>query len=111
MGNSCGTYSNLVKQAQSKQKIIDKMMEAGLTPRVDPDPTFRFKFPQQPEAAAARDGLPGRLLLLLGQEGGLPVQEPRVWSRLRLAYRPGRAQRRGQVDAAQAHAAGDPAMR
>ena len=43
--NTCGTYSNLVKQAQSKQKIIDKMMEAGLTPRVDPDPTFRFKFP------------------------------------------------------------------
>ena len=43
--NSCGTYSNLVKQAQSKQKIIDKMMEAGLTPKVEPDPTFRFKFP------------------------------------------------------------------
>jgi len=43
--NSCGTYSNLVKQAQSKQKIIDKMTEAGLTPRVNPDPVFRFKFP------------------------------------------------------------------
>merc|ERR1719298_106729 len=43
--SSCGTYSNLVKQAQSKQKIIDKMMEAGLTPKVVPDPTFRFKFP------------------------------------------------------------------
>jgi len=43
--NSCGTYSNLVKQAQSKQKIIDKMMEAGLTPKVEPDPKFRFKFP------------------------------------------------------------------
>ena len=27
--SSCGTYSNLVKQAQSKQKIIDKMVEAG----------------------------------------------------------------------------------
>jgi len=43
--NSCGTYSNLVKQAQSKQKIIDKMTEAGLTPKVEPDPSFRFKFP------------------------------------------------------------------
>jgi ATP-binding cassette subfamily F protein 2 len=31
---SCGTYSNLVKQAKSKQKILDKMMEAGLTPPV-----------------------------------------------------------------------------
>ena len=28
--SSCGTYSNLVKQAQSKQKIIDKMVEAGV---------------------------------------------------------------------------------
>jgi ATP-binding cassette subfamily F protein 2 len=43
--SSCGTYSNLVKQAQSKQKIIDKMMEAGLTPKVVPDPVFRFRFP------------------------------------------------------------------
>jgi ATP-binding cassette subfamily F protein 2 len=43
--SSCGTYSNLVKQAQSKQKIIDKMMEAGLTKKVVPDPVFRFGFP------------------------------------------------------------------
>jgi len=41
----CGTYSNLVKQAQSKQKIIDKMVEAGLTLEVKPDPVFRFTFP------------------------------------------------------------------
>mmetsp|Transcript_25316 Transcript_25316/g.59050 ORF Transcript_25316/g.59050 Transcript_25316/m.59050 type:complete len:717 (-) Transcript_25316:679-2829(-) len=43
--SSCGTYSNLVKQAQSKQKIIDKMVEAGLTPKPQPDPVFRFTFP------------------------------------------------------------------
>ena len=43
--SSCGTYSNLVKQAQSKQKIIDKMVEAGLTKKVEPDPVFRFTFP------------------------------------------------------------------
>mmetsp|Transcript_64213 Transcript_64213/g.143506 ORF Transcript_64213/g.143506 Transcript_64213/m.143506 type:complete len:715 (-) Transcript_64213:805-2949(-) len=43
--SSCGTYSNLVKQAQSKQKIIDKMVEAGLTQKVMPDPLFRFSFP------------------------------------------------------------------
>jgi len=43
--SSCGTYSNLVKQAQSKQKIIDKMVEAGLTECVLPDPVFRFGFP------------------------------------------------------------------
>jgi len=43
--SSCGTYSNLVKQAQSKQKIIDKMVEAGLTEKVVPDPVFRFSFP------------------------------------------------------------------
>ena len=43
--SSCGTYSNLVKQAQSKQKIIDKMVEAGLTAKPEPDPVFRFTFP------------------------------------------------------------------
>ena len=43
--SSCGTYSNMVKQAQSKQKIIDKMVEAGLTTKVVPDPVFRFGFP------------------------------------------------------------------
>ena len=43
--SSCGTYSNLVKQAQSKQKIIDKMVEAGLTKKVEKDPVFRFSFP------------------------------------------------------------------
>jgi len=42
---TCGTYSNLVKQAQSKQKIIDKMKEAGLTPMPKPDPTYSFNFP------------------------------------------------------------------
>jgi ATPase subunit of ABC transporter with duplicated ATPase domains len=31
---SCGTYANLVRQAKSKQKILDKMYEAGLTPPV-----------------------------------------------------------------------------
>ena len=48
---SCGTYSNMVKQAQSKQKIIDKMVEAGLTPKVVPDPVFRFSFPNSPKLA------------------------------------------------------------
>jgi len=43
--SSCGTYSNLVKQAQSKQKIIDKMVEAGLTPKPCEDPDYNFAFP------------------------------------------------------------------
>jgi len=54
----CGTYSNLVKQAQSKQKIIDKMIESGLTKkpeneRYDARPTGNYiphprsiKFPE-----------------------------------------------------------------
>lgn len=42
---SCGTYSNLVRQAKSKQKIIDKMMEAGLTEKVQEAPSFNFAFP------------------------------------------------------------------
>jgi ATP-binding cassette subfamily F protein 2 len=44
--SSCGTYSNLVKQAQSKQKIIDKMMEAGLTKLPPKQHNYDFSFPQ-----------------------------------------------------------------
>jgi len=42
--SSCGTYANLVKQAKSKQKIIDKMEAAGLVERVVQDPVFSFRF-------------------------------------------------------------------
>ena len=42
---SCGTYANAVKQAQSKQKIIDKMMEAGLTPKPIIERAVRMEFP------------------------------------------------------------------
>ena len=42
---SCGTYSNLVKQAKSKQKILDKMEAAGLTPPVVREHDFTFRFP------------------------------------------------------------------
>mmetsp|Transcript_88948 Transcript_88948/g.133361 ORF Transcript_88948/g.133361 Transcript_88948/m.133361 type:complete len:626 (-) Transcript_88948:122-1999(-) len=43
--SSCGTYANLVKQAQSKQKIIDKMMEAGLTEKPEMEKFIKFQFP------------------------------------------------------------------
>ena len=42
---SCGTYANARKQAESKQKIIDKMIAAGLTPPVHKERTFTFNFP------------------------------------------------------------------
>merc|ERR1719247_320593 len=42
---SCGTYANMRIQAESKQKIIDKMKEAGLTEMPIPDVTYRFAFP------------------------------------------------------------------
>jgi ATP-binding cassette subfamily F protein 2 len=42
---SCGTYSNLVRQAQSKQKIIDKMEAAGLTEKVVESQQYHFEFP------------------------------------------------------------------
>jgi len=42
---SCGTYSNLVKQAKSKQKILDKMYAQGLTPPVKREKSFKFSFP------------------------------------------------------------------
>jgi len=41
----CGTYSNLVKQAACKQKIIDKMKEKGLAEKPQVDPKYEFRFP------------------------------------------------------------------
>ncbi|WVQ84186.1 hypothetical protein IAT38_006337 [Cryptococcus sp. DSM 104549] len=41
---SAGTYANLVKQAKSKQKIIDKMEAAGLIEKVEIPRQLRFNF-------------------------------------------------------------------
>ncbi|EPT00845.1 hypothetical protein FOMPIDRAFT_1049354 [Fomitopsis schrenkii] len=41
---SAGTYANLVKQAKSKQKIIDKMEAAGLIEKVEVPRPLRFHF-------------------------------------------------------------------
>ncbi|RXK39065.1 ATP-binding cassette, subfamily F, member 2 [Tremella mesenterica] len=41
---SAGTYANLVKQAKSKQKIIDKMEAAGLVEKVETARLLRFNF-------------------------------------------------------------------
>lgn len=43
---SCGTYSNLVRQAKSRQKILDKMEADGLIEEVKSEKTFKFYFPQ-----------------------------------------------------------------
>merc|ERR1719424_1642350 len=42
---SCGTYANMRIQAESKQKIIDKMKEAGLTELPQVDKSYNFHFP------------------------------------------------------------------
>ncbi|EPX74386.1 ribosome biogenesis ATPase [Schizosaccharomyces octosporus yFS286] len=39
-----GTYANLVRQAKSKQKIIDKMEAAGLIEKPEPPRSFSFEF-------------------------------------------------------------------
>ncbi|KAG5339853.1 hypothetical protein E4T56_gene5614 [Termitomyces sp. T112] len=41
---SAGTYANLVRQAKSKQKIIDKMEAAGLIEKVETPRPLRFNF-------------------------------------------------------------------
>ncbi|ORX94057.1 P-loop containing nucleoside triphosphate hydrolase protein [Basidiobolus meristosporus CBS 931.73] len=46
---SAGTYANLVRQAKSKQKIIDKMEAAGLIEKVEPPPPFKFNFTDVPK--------------------------------------------------------------
>ncbi|CAM9433615.1 unnamed protein product [Ectocarpus sp. 13 AM-2016] len=43
---SCGTFSNLVRQAKSRQKQLDKMEEAGLLTMPYSEPMFQFKFPE-----------------------------------------------------------------
>lgn len=42
---SCGTFSNLVRQAKSRQKLIDKMVDNGLTEKVIRSQRWSFKFP------------------------------------------------------------------
>jgi len=42
---SCGTYANARKQADSKQKIIDKMKDKGLIEKPKADPSYEFRFP------------------------------------------------------------------
>ena len=43
---SCGTYADKMKQANSKQKILDKMEAAGLTPSPTAERTFRILVPR-----------------------------------------------------------------
>lgn len=42
---SCGTYSNLVRQAKSRQKILDKMEADGLVEKVKEEKKFQFYYP------------------------------------------------------------------
>jgi ATP-binding cassette subfamily F protein 2 len=41
---SCGTYANLVRQAKSREKILEKMEADGLLELPYEEPQFRFKF-------------------------------------------------------------------
>lgn len=41
---SCGTYANLVRQAKSREKILEKMEADGLYEMPFEEPVFRFKF-------------------------------------------------------------------
>jgi ATP-binding cassette subfamily F protein 2 len=41
---SAGTYANLVRQAKSRQKILDKMEADGFIQPVEPDRVFNFRF-------------------------------------------------------------------
>jgi len=48
---SCGTFANARKQADSKQKIIDKMKEKGLYTKPLADPHYEFRFPDAEKLA------------------------------------------------------------
>jgi ATP-binding cassette subfamily F protein 2 len=49
--SSCGTYSNLVRQGKSRQKVLDKMEAAGLVEKVVEDQKYSFRFPDCDELA------------------------------------------------------------
>jgi ATP-binding cassette subfamily F protein 2 len=42
---SCGTFANLVRQAKSRQKVLDKMEEAGLIQPVREEKGITIAFP------------------------------------------------------------------
>ena len=42
---SCGTYANLVRQAKSRQKVLDKMEESGLIQPVREEKSITIAFP------------------------------------------------------------------
>eukprot|EP00051_Salpingoeca_urceolata_P013702 m.173259 g.173259 ORF g.173259 m.173259 type:complete len:583 (-) comp17867_c1_seq3:368-2116(-) len=42
---SCGTYANMVRQAQSRQKILDKMVADGLIQPVEKESVVKLNFP------------------------------------------------------------------
>lgn len=48
---SCGTYSNLVRQAKSRQKILDKMIDEGLIQPVTKEQEVTLDFPDPAELA------------------------------------------------------------
>jgi ATP-binding cassette subfamily F protein 2 len=50
--NSCGTYANLRKQAESRQKVLDKMIAAGLTEKPTTPPEYKFAFPEAAHLAS-----------------------------------------------------------
>lgn len=43
--SSCGTYANMVKQAQSRQKLLDKMIAKGLIEKIEKERGVRINFP------------------------------------------------------------------
>eukprot|EP00035_Acanthoeca_spectabilis_P020582 m.433630 g.433630 ORF g.433630 m.433630 type:complete len:628 (-) comp17598_c0_seq1:1374-3257(-) len=70
---SCGTFANAVKQAQSRQKILDKMIEKGLIEKPMAEVQVRIRFPNNShipppvcafkEVSFAYDGDKSNLLL------------------------------------------------
>lgn len=43
--SSCGTYANLVRQAKSRQKLLDKMIDDGLIEKVPEEHAVNLEFP------------------------------------------------------------------
>jgi len=46
---SAGTYANLVRQAKSKLKVVEKMEAAGLVEKIEPPPNYKFTFNDVPK--------------------------------------------------------------
>ena len=72
--------AKMARQAQSKEKVLDKMMKSGLTDKVEVEKALDFKFPEPSKLAppvlqcnSITFGYPGREILYANVDFGIDL--------------------------------------